>query len=743
MPRFAELEIHLQRRDEQTCTIGLRFLGPNDDACKIPDAPLGIFSIPRLRPSEADTDAARYGQKLCDALFFTRTDGEALVPTAVERAFADYRKHSPEGLRVRLVVPPDLQRLRWETMRDPDPLRKDAPLFADGSVFLSRYLNSDSWNPARSRRKSSLSALIVVADPAGPRLAKEDGEDGVHRERELAPVDVDGERRRALDALASVRDISTLASDPHSTAPVASLSNILARLRTGVDILYLVCHGSLRNGEPKLWLETEDKDRPYRPVVAGDLIRAIGDLPQVPRLIVLASCQSAGTSTSQDSGILSALGPRLIAEAGVGAVVAMQGNISMETVRVFMPEFFKSMLDEQLGDGQMDRAMTMARGVAKLKGREDYWMPALFTRMLSGAIWHEPGFAFAASDRQQFNWSRLCKAIKDKKCVPLIGPDLAEHLYGSTASIANELAKKAKYPMSAQDAGDLAKVAQFMAFTPQGSQDGTLTDVRDVLEARFEKNASAFLTPGDQPALKAVAQALAQAESDPLRIAASLNAKVYVMAASDSLFEEVLRAVPLEDGTRRDVVPLVMDWRDERRLVRAEAGGRAVYDRTQTEQFVGDPAPEKPCLYYLFGKRDHELSWVLTEDDVVDYLIQTSKYDLIPQVVADAIGSRSLLFLGFPLDDWKFRVLFRMILAIEGNGQLHRFSHVGVQVDPDQSSLADVASAKKYLEDYYRNPSLMRGNQAKPSISIYWGTSADFLSELDQHLKATRAGENH
>jgi hypothetical protein len=232
---------------------------------------------------------------------------------------------------------------------------------------------------------------------------------------------------------------------------------------------------------------------------------------------------------------------------------------------------------------------------------------------------------------------------------------------------------------------------------------------------------------------------LAKHEADPLRVAASLNASVYVTASSDSLFEEVLRAVPLPDGSAREVMPLIMNWRDERRLVRADEGGRAVYGRTQTEQFAGDPKPQHPCLYYLFGKRapEHESSWVLTEDDVVDYLIQTSKYDLIPQVVADALGSRSLLFLGFPLDDWKFRVLFRMILAIEGNAQLGRFSHVGVQVDPDQSSLADVARAKRYLEDYYRRPSVMRGNLVQPKISIYWGTSADFLNELNQHLKTT------
>ena len=107
----------------------------------------------------------------------------------------------------------------------------------------------------------------------------------------------------------------------------ATMANILAQLRNRFDILYLVCHGALVDGEPNLWLE--DKDGGVA-VESGSLFGSqMKLLAEQPRLIVLASCQSAGAKGFRAaSGALSAMGPQL-AEAGVPAVLAMQGKVSM------------------------------------------------------------------------------------------------------------------------------------------------------------------------------------------------------------------------------------------------------------------------------------------------------------------------------------------------------------------------------------------------------------------------------
>ena len=72
-----------------------------------------------------------------------------------------------------------------------------------------------------------------------------------------------------------------------------------------------------------------------------------------------------------DEGVLAALGPRL-AQAGIPAVIAMQGNVTMRTVGTFMPVFFR----ELQVDGRIDRAVAVARGA--VRDWDDWWMPVLF-----------------------------------------------------------------------------------------------------------------------------------------------------------------------------------------------------------------------------------------------------------------------------------------------------------------------------------------------------------------------------
>jgi hypothetical protein len=123
---------------------------------------------------------------------------------------------------------------------------------------------------------------------------------------------------------------------------------------------------------------------------------------------------------------------------------------------------------------------------------------------------------------------------------------------------------------------------------------------------------------------------------------------------------------------------------------------------------------------------------VLTEDDFFDYLIASSRLDLLLPALVGRLMQSSLMFLGFRLDDWRFRVLFRMIVTRPGTETMKELSHVGVQVKPDEQGLADVERARKYMESYFQE-----GKNA-PKISVYWGSAAEFLKELNQHLAQIR-----
>ena len=175
----------------------------------------------------------------------------------------------------------------------------------------------------RLRPESDLRALVVVADPSD---AARFGLAPVNREQELAAA------RAGLGEIPA-RELATRGQ--------VTLNNIVAALREGYDVLYLVAHGKLVDGVPWLFLEKEDGATERVP--GQDLVTRIYELEDRPRLAVLVSCQSAGAGTvepvAQDHGALAGLGPRL-AEAGVPAVIAMQGNVTMRTAATFMPVFF-------------------------------------------------------------------------------------------------------------------------------------------------------------------------------------------------------------------------------------------------------------------------------------------------------------------------------------------------------------------------------------------------------------------
>lgn len=357
---FAELEIAVRARGNGAADLDLRFREPTSATDVRPRpgelAPLHL-DAEALRVASLDPDA--YGELLFRALF---------ADPAAARFYAQARAAAGAlPLRLRFVtepgpgLPPDL---RWETLRDPENGHR---LAVAERVLVSRYLAGADWRPVRPRTRAALRALVVIANPS-------DLADYAPGGRPLAPIDVDGELARARTALGDI-PVTALASGGQAT-----VERIVAALREGFDILYLVCHGALAGGEPRLWLE--DAAGLCQIVPGADLAARIGELSQPPLLVFLASCQSAGgpAAATADSGALAALGPRLSA-AGVPAVVAMQDNIAQATIEAFAPVFFR----ELARDGQVDRAVAAAR--AGVVAHDDWWVPVLFLRLRDGSIW--------------------------------------------------------------------------------------------------------------------------------------------------------------------------------------------------------------------------------------------------------------------------------------------------------------------------------------------------------------------
>ncbi len=380
----ADLEIRLEGYD-----------APNQYRCRgrlrLPDSdvPLEVPSGDQELLAEIDLDAFRdlgeheYGQKLAACLF---------APAPIRDLFVTGRtwassQDPPRPLRLRLHVGPgaqELHALHWELLHDP---RRPGRLLAmDETILFSRYLPSGDPGPVPRRSVAGMKALVVVASPSN--LEGYQDETG----QRLAAVDVPGELKRAREGLYPIPVTALHSDEGLKPAGRPTLDELARHLRDGYEVLYLAAHGTFsKEGVPLLFLEdgkrqadvvaADDSESPFGETVPG-LASQLSQLPRLPRLAVLASCESAGAgdeAASRDTRALAALGPRLV-EAGVPAVMAMQGRVTMQTVARFMPVFF----EELRRDGSIDRAVAAARRA--VRKRPDWWVPVLYTRLESGRL---------------------------------------------------------------------------------------------------------------------------------------------------------------------------------------------------------------------------------------------------------------------------------------------------------------------------------------------------------------------
>jgi hypothetical protein len=426
---------------------------------------------------------------------------------------------------------------------------------------------------------------------------------------------------------------------------------------------------------------------------------------------MLVSCQSAGGSgsasgdaaasgASGSGAALAGLAPRLV-EAGIPAVIGMQGEVTMKTVGKLLPAFFR-----ELGahNGMIDRALTAAR--ALVQDEPDSWMPVLYLRLKSACLWYEPGLHAAGAAAAP--WASLVRNIRRGNCVAILGPELSDRLLGTRREIARRWAEEHAVPLILQDRDDLAQVAQYLAVIEgQSFPASTLVEYIERELRRKYAQADPALARADIDGLIAKAGAAMRAADplDPHRILARLPLRVYITASPGALLVDALREAGREPrafvapwNSRVDVEPL-------------------------PEEYV--PTEREPLVYYALGRFEDPRSLVITEDDFFEYLIGiTTRRDDIPQVVNSTTSQSALLFLGFSPEDWTFRVMFSTIMSQEGRAALNGFDHVAVQVSPDERRPNNKRSLRHYMETYFRN----RVFQGR--FSVYWGRAADFLGEL-------------
>lgn len=623
---------------------------------------------------------------------------------AKARAVAD---KSERMLRLRLRIAadaPQLHAVHWEKLRDPE--NEDMILALQERIVFSRWLDSRDWRSVSLRAMTQLRALVAVAGPNPASLGTTPAGDA------FAEVDVDAEIERAASSL-DFTTVKTLGNEGPLT-----LKALIDAMVDAPDIVYLACHGFVHRGAPHLLLQ--DEDGSAKPVKADDFIdQLVGRVVTLPRLMVLASCQSGGgDSRSQDKGALAALGPRL-AELGVPAVIGMQGDVSLETIAAFIPAMFDSLQR----DGHVDRAVAAARNV--IRDRPDWWLPVLFMRLMSGRVWYAPSFGGTADD----TWDTLRTAIQAGQVTPILGPGVTDSLLGPRKEIARAWAAKWGFPIPPPSDEDLPQVAQYLgkkkgeghlrAELRQFIGDAILDRYGDRLGNEWRQTDFLDATWLDRLISQVGRLSHDQQSLNPYDVLARMkNVPAYLTTQPTSLLTDAL-----EEHGRAPTVDYFR-WRE------LDSSGFPIgwpqLGQEKPENQIG--TTEHPLVYHLFGHLRFGDSVVLKEDDYFDFLraIGGEQRSAIPTQLLQRLVGTSLLFVGFRLDEWDFRVLFRGLMNLGGAALIQRWKHVAVQLDPEEGATNDPEQARQYFESYFGD-----------KFAIYWGSAEQFLGELSTELEET------
>jgi hypothetical protein len=200
---------------------------------------------------------------------------------------------------------------------------------------------------------------------------------------------------------------------------------------------------------------------------------------------------------------------------------------------------------------------------------------------------------------------------------------------------------------------------------------------------------------------------------EPHSVLAELPLPLFVTTQPADLMEEALRTVGKQPQRE------LCRWKEDDEDVPWPA---SVFDRDPGYQ----PDERRPLVFHPFGHLRCNGSLILTEDDYFDFLIgTTANRDLVPSFVRKRLSSTALLFLGFQVDEWDFRVIFRSLVNQEGRSHRARLTHVAVQIDPEEEGTLEPERARKYFDDYFR----------PDNISIYWGSAENFIRELGERWR--------
>ncbi len=240
----------------------------------------------------------------------------------------------------------------------------------------------------------------------------------------------------------------------------------------------------------------------------------------------------------------------------------------------------------------------------------------------------------------------IVRAALASQLVPVLGPGLG----GSAPAPDHRAAAKhlsQHFGCPREYAGTLARVGQWVAVTHG------IGPLYDELHALY---AQAF-SPGPVHRTLAALPPLFRARGLPCQLVLT------------SGFDRMLENAFADAGEEYDVVSFVAVGRDRGKFLHIGVDGSVrLIDEPNLEISL---APEQRTLILKLNGGPDELvgrvrdSYVVSEDDYIDYFSQSNMSALLPVGLAARLRRSSLLFLGYELDEWNLRVFLRRLWGEE------------------------------------------------------------------------------
>jgi beta-lactam-binding protein with PASTA domain len=302
----------------------------------------------RRIPSQEEQPVQDFGRSLLQSLLV----GE--VRTRYAMSLLEARRQN-KGLRVKLRIhPPDLARLPWEFLYDPD---RDEYLSLSSKTPLVRYL--DLHQPIEQLPVSPpLRILGMVSSP-----------------RDLPELDIEHEKRLVEEAIKGMRMSGLLEM---TWLEGQTWSDLQEAMWGGPwHVFHFIGHGGFDEASQEGAIALADESGRKHLLGARNLARLLDDHYSL-RLALLNSCEGARSSVRDAFSSTAAT----LVRRGVPAVVAMQYEITDRAAIAFARAFYRAVASAL----PVDAAVAAGRTAVSMDSALEWGTPVLYMRSPDGRI---------------------------------------------------------------------------------------------------------------------------------------------------------------------------------------------------------------------------------------------------------------------------------------------------------------------------------------------------------------------